>query len=73
MPRKPFWRGACKAAVWEHNLADKTSNEHIEVENIHVNLGDFDFAGDDAVVPFQVEGSTCAVARFSSARASTAF
>jgi len=37
-------------------LADKTSNEHTEVENIQVNLGDFDFAGDDAVVPFQVEG-----------------
>ncbi|MCO7725361.1 Hsp33 family molecular chaperone [Brucella intermedia] len=37
-------------------MADKTSNEHIEVENIRVNLGDFDFAGDDAVVPFQVEG-----------------
>lgn len=37
-------------------MADKTSNEHTEVENIQVNLGDFGFAGDDAVVPFQVEG-----------------
>ncbi|MBB5702349.1 molecular chaperone Hsp33 [Ochrobactrum daejeonense] len=37
-------------------MADKTSNEHTEVGNIPVNLGDFDFAGDDAVLPFQVEG-----------------
>lgn len=37
-------------------MADKTSNEHSEVGNIQANLGDFDFAGDDAVLPFQVEG-----------------
>ena len=37
-------------------MADKTGNEHTEVETVQVSLGDFDFAGDDAVVPFQVEG-----------------
>ncbi|MBC2884424.1 Hsp33 family molecular chaperone [Ochrobactrum sp. CM-21-5] len=37
-------------------MADKTSNERTEVENIQIGLGDFGFAGDDAVVPFQVEG-----------------
>ncbi len=56
MPRRPFWHGVCKAANWEHNLSDKISNEQIEVEDIQIALEDLDFAGDDAVVPFQVEG-----------------
>lgn len=37
-------------------MADKTSIEHIEEGIVQINLNDFDFAGDDAVVPFQVEG-----------------
>ncbi|ENR06298.1 hypothetical protein H721_00332 [Brucella ovis IntaBari-2006-46-332] len=37
-------------------MSDKTSNEHTEAENIQTGLGGFNFAGDDAVVPFQVEG-----------------
>ncbi|MBJ6132297.1 Hsp33 family molecular chaperone [Ochrobactrum sp. Q0168] len=41
-------------------MAEDTSNIHIEAENGQsgpkLDLGDFGFAGDDAVVPFQVEG-----------------
>ncbi|MBA8837346.1 MULTISPECIES: Hsp33 family molecular chaperone [unclassified Ochrobactrum] len=41
-------------------MAEDTSNVHIEAENGQsgpkLDLGDFGFAGDDAVVPFQVEG-----------------
>ncbi len=37
-------------------MSDKTSNEHTEAENIQTGLGGFNFAGDDTVVPFQVEG-----------------
>ncbi|AEU05333.1 Hsp33-like chaperonin [Brucella suis VBI22] len=37
-------------------MSDKTSNEHTEAENIQTGLGGFNFAGDDAVVHFQVEG-----------------
>lgn len=37
-------------------MSDKISNEQIEVEDIQIALEDLDFAGDDAVVPFQVEG-----------------
>lgn len=37
-------------------MSDKISNEHNEAEVVHIDLNNFDFAGDDAVVPFQVEG-----------------
>lgn len=37
-------------------MADKSGSEHLETEIAQINLGDFNFAGDDAVVPFQVEG-----------------
>jgi len=37
-------------------LSDKISNQQIEIEDIQIALEDLDFAGDDAVVPFQVEG-----------------
>ncbi|MBV2142428.1 Hsp33 family molecular chaperone [Falsochrobactrum sp. TDYN1] len=38
-------------------MSDKTSNERHEVEaDVQIGLSDFNFAGDDAVVPFQVEG-----------------
>ncbi len=37
-------------------MADKSGSEQFETETAQINLGDFNFAGDDAVVPFQVEG-----------------
>lgn len=54
-------------------MSDKISNEQIEVEDIQIALEDLDFAGDDAVVPFQVEGSTCVVAPYNWAAALTLF
>ncbi len=37
-------------------MADKSGSEYFEADIAQINLGDFNFAGDDAVVPFQVEG-----------------
>ncbi|MFS2325971.1 Hsp33 family molecular chaperone [Brucella sp. H1_1004] len=37
-------------------MSDKISTEHNEAEVVHIDLNNFEFAGDDAVVPFQVEG-----------------
>ena len=37
-------------------MSDKISHAHSQVEDIQIALEDLDFAGDDAVVPFQVEG-----------------
>lgn len=37
-------------------MADKSGSEHFETGSAQIDLGDFRFAGDDAVVPFQVEG-----------------